>query len=159
MVGWFASLPAHTVELPDCPIAIDFLYHDPTGVMTLQQFSHDRSVPHAFQIPFAWQHGRCQVLLTSGGQLAVDTFRLADVVVKALRIMDECPPKSKKGLGGLALVGNGKTMFVVVNGPDLAPDGVGEGEEGEVEMGGSGEDGDGVAVLDPDLTSEGLMTS
>lgn len=128
--------------------------------MTLQQFSHDRSVAHAFQIPFAWQHGNCQVLLTSGGELAVDTFRLADVVVKALRIMDECPPKSKKGLGGLALVGNGKTMFVVVNGPDLAPDGVGEeGEEGEVELGGSGDEGDGVAVVDPDLTSEGWMTS
>lgn len=67
--------------------------------------------------------------MTSGADLAVDTFRLADVVVKALRIIDECPPRSKKALGGIALVGHGQTFFVAVNGPDLEPDGEGEEEE------------------------------
>lgn len=68
---------------------------------------------------------------------AVDTFRLADVIFKAERIMAECPPKSKKALGGIALVGHGESFFVAVNGPDLTPDG--EGEEGE-EGGGEGEE-------------------
>lgn len=74
------------------------------------------------------------MLLTSGSDLAVDTFRLVDVIVKATRIIEECPPKSKKSLGGLALVGNGATFFVAVNGPDLEPQGgvvLGVGGEGE----------------------------
>ncbi len=100
--------------------------------MSLQHFSRDPATK-TFQVPFAWQFGACQVLLTSGSPAAVDTFRLADVIVKALRIIDECPPKSKRGLGGLALVGHGESFFVVVNGPDLEPDGevdVGEGGRG-----------------------------
>ena len=75
------------------------------------------------------------MLLTSGAAGTVDTFRLADVIVRAERIMAECPPKSKKSLGGLALVGHGQTFYVAVNGPDLAPDGEEGGEEGEEEEG------------------------
>lgn len=93
------------------------------------------------------------MLLTSYGDLSVDTFRLADVIAKALRIIDECPPKSKKSLGGIALVGHGETFYVEVNGLDLAS--VGDGT-GFVLRG--GDDGSGVAGADPDLTSKGLMT-
>ena len=35
----------------------------------------------------------------------------------AQRILDECVPISKTSLGGLALVGNMKGLFVAVNGP------------------------------------------
>ncbi|KAF6221547.1 hypothetical protein HO133_002403 [Letharia lupina] len=147
---------AYPVDPNDCPPAIDALYHDPSGV------------------PFAWQYGSCQVLLTSGLPGALDTFRLADVIVQALRIIEECPPLSKKALGGLGLVGRGQAFFVAVNGPDLSPDGEGEGEGegdgdggGEVEGGGDvtglgfrgGSDGSGVDVVDPDWASEGLMAS
>ena len=92
--------------------------------------------------------------------MAVDTFKLADVIVKALRIMDECPPKSKKALGGLALVGHGETFFVAVNGPDLAPDGE-AGGSGDVvgSVTGAGDDGSGVGIVDPDPASEGLIVS
>lgn len=95
-----------------------------------------------FLVPHAWQFGACQVLLTSGLDTAVDTFRLVDVIVKATRIIEECPPKSKKSLGGLALVGNGATFFVAVNGPDLAPDGDG-GDVGGGVLGFGGDDGGG----------------
>lgn len=47
----------------------------------------------------------------------MDTFRLADVIAKAMRIIDQCPPGSKRALGGMALVGHGQTFFVAVNGP------------------------------------------
>ena len=36
--------------------------------------------------------------------------------MKARQIIQECPWKSKKKLGGLALVGNGMHFFVAVNG-------------------------------------------
>ena len=153
--------------------------------MALQRFSRDPALAAStFQVPFAWQYGSCQVLLTSGVAGALDTFRLADVIVQALRIIEECPPLSKKALGGLGLVGGGQTFFVAVNGPDLSPDGEGEGEGegngdgggevegngdggGEVEGGGDvtelrfrgGSDGSGVDVVDPDWASEGLMAS
>lgn len=154
--------------------------------MSLQRFSHDPAPPSRpgggadFRVPHAWRFGACEVLLTSGGAGAVDTFRLADVIVKAERIIGECPPKSKKSLGGLALVGHGQTFFVAVNGPDLAPDGGGggvgngnggvEGDVGRgrgngtglVVLGGGGGDdaSSGVAVGEPDLTTEeGLMAS
>lgn len=47
-----------------------------------------------------------------------------------MRIIEQCPPLSKKSLGGLALVGNGETFFVAINGPDLSPDVEGGGEGG-----------------------------
>lgn len=47
----------------------------------------------------------------------MDRFRLVDVIVEAKRILEECPPKSKMSLGGLALVGNMKGFFVALNGP------------------------------------------
>ncbi|KAF6237674.1 hypothetical protein HO173_003875 [Letharia columbiana] len=123
---------AYPVDSNDCPPAIDALYHDPSGVMALQRFSRDPALAAStFQVPFAWQYGSCQVLLTSGVAGALDTFRLADVIVQALRIIEECPPLSKKALGGLGLVGGGQTFFVAVNGPDLSPDGEGEGEGNE----------------------------
>lgn len=56
----------------------------------------------------------------------MDEFRLVDVIVAARRILDECVPISKSSLGGLALVGNRKGLFVALNGP--APEGVGSGE-------------------------------
>lgn len=73
------------------------------------------------------------MVLTSADDDATDTFRLADVIVKAERIIDECPPKSKKSLGGLATVGHGHSFFVAVNGPDTAPRVEGwEGDGGKV---------------------------
>lgn len=98
--------------------------------MTLQQFSRNARLPSTFRVPFAWQYGGCQVLLTSATDLSVDTFRLADVIGKATRLMDECPPRSKKALGGIALVGHGQSFFVALNGQDLSPDG-GLDERGE----------------------------
>ncbi|KAL6717659.1 hypothetical protein ACLMJK_005574 [Lecanora helva] len=62
--------------------------------------------------------GNCIIILTSGAETTTDTFRLVDVAVKAQQIIDECPWKSKKHLGGLALIGNRKHFFVAVNGPD-----------------------------------------
>lgn len=74
--------------------------------------------------------------------------------------MQECPPKSKKSLGGLALVGHGETFFVAVNGPDLAPDGVGgDGERGSGNGTGLVRGGGGVAVADLDPMTEGVMDS
>ena len=137
--------------------------------MALQRFSRDPALAAStFQVPFAWQYGSCQVLLTSGLTSALDTFRLADVIVQALRIIEECPPQSKKALGGLGLVGRGQTFFVAVNGPDLSPDGEGNGDGGgEGEGGGDvtglgfrgGSDGSGVDVVDPGWASDGLMAS
>ena len=68
--------------------------------------------------------------------------------------MAECPPKSKRSLGGLALVGHGRTFFVAVNGPDLAPDGEGGGWGGG---GGGGDEEAGVFVGGQDLRGEGLV--
>lgn len=60
----------------------------------------------------------------------MDEFRLVEVIVAAQRILEECVPISKAGLGGLMLVGNMKGFFVALNGP--APAGwVGEGGRGE----------------------------
>ena len=83
----------------------------------------------------------------------MDTFRLVDVIVKATRIIEECPPKSKRSLGGLALVGNGATFFVAVNGPDLAP-GFGGGEG--IVVGGGGDDGGDEVGVEDDV--EGNLT-
>lgn len=122
------TLNAYPVDLPSCPHALELLFHDPTGVMSLQRFSrHPSSSSPTFYVPVAWQVGGCQIVLTSGRDNAVDRFRLADVIVQARRIIEECPPGSKRALGGLALVGNGETFFVAVNGPDDGPD---LGEEG-----------------------------
>ncbi|MCJ1460261.1 hypothetical protein MMC28_010640 [Mycoblastus sanguinarius] len=112
---------AFSVDIDDCEPAIDMLFHDPTGVMEIQQFS--RKVEHgAHHVPTDWHFGRCQVLLTSGDSSAVDTFRLADVIYKARKLIDNCVAVSKTRLGGIATIGHGATFFVAVNGlgPDLA---------------------------------------
>ena len=85
--------------------------------MTPRIFSWHGKVPGSIGIPADWRDGRCQILLTSGVEEAVDEFRLVDVIVAAQRILDMCVPISKMRLGGLALVGNMKGMFVAVNGP------------------------------------------
>ncbi len=92
--------------------------------MTMQRFSR-RSLPalqSVFYVPFAWQIGSCQILLTSAGDKAVDTFRLVDVIAKAMRVIETCPPNSKTALGGITPVGNGQTFYVGINGPDNSPD-------------------------------------
>lgn len=62
------------------------------------------------------------IILTSADDSATDTFQLADVIVKARGIIAECPGQSKTHLGGIALIGHGKTFFVAVNGPYVDPD-------------------------------------
>lgn len=108
---------AFPVDPDDCQNAIDLLLHDPTGVMTPKTFSWHAREPGSFGIPADWHDGRCQILLTTGIPDAVDEFRLVDVIVVAQKILDECVPISKMSLGGLALVGNMKGLFVAVNGP------------------------------------------
>jgi len=76
--------------------------------------------------------GNCLILLTNGDDLATDTFRLVDVVLRAQAIIAECPGKSKKALGGLALIGHGRHFFVAVNGPGFDPS---VGREVQVEGG------------------------
>ncbi len=49
--------------------------------------------------------------------MAVDTFRLVDVILKAQKIIEQCPPNSKRNLGGLATIGHRNGFFVAVNGP------------------------------------------
>jgi len=78
--------------------------------------------------------GNCLILLTNGDDLATDTFRLVDVVLRAQAIIAECPGKSKKALGGLALIGHGRHFFVAVNGPGFDPS-VAVGREVMVEGG------------------------
>ncbi|KAK4695667.1 hypothetical protein P7C71_g2132, partial [Lecanoromycetidae sp. Uapishka_2] len=108
---------AFPLDPDDCDNAIELLFHDPSGVMNVQQFSHHAEAG-GFGTPADWHDGRCQVLLTSGLEGVTDKFRLVDVIVAAQRIIAECPPKSKTSLGGLSLVGNMKGFFVAVNGPE-----------------------------------------
>ncbi|CAD6586282.1 MAG: hypothetical protein ASARMPREDX12_002321 [Alectoria sarmentosa] len=108
---------AFPVDPDDCLNAIDLLLHDPTGVMTPKTYSWHARKPGSFGLPADWHDGRCQILLTTGIPDAVDEFRLVEVIVAAQRILDECVPISKTSLGGLALVGNMKGLFVAVNGP------------------------------------------
>ncbi len=83
--------------------------------------------------------GNCLILLTNGDDLATDTFRLVDVVLRAQAIIAECPGKSKKALGGLALIGHGRHFFVAVNGPGFDPSvAVGREVQVEGERGGRG---------------------
>lgn len=78
----------------------------------------------------------------------MDEFRLVEVIVMAQRILDECVPISKTSLGGLALVGNMKGLFVAVNGP--APGGERTGA-GSIMQRGSEED---IRItMDEDVTS------
>ncbi|KAL9073491.1 MAG: hypothetical protein Q9161_002912 [Pseudevernia consocians] len=114
---------AYPLDPDDCDNAIELLLHDPSGVMTPKTYSWHAREPGSFGIPADWHDGRCQILLTTGLQDAVDAFRLVEVIVAARRVLDDCVPISKTNLGGLALVGNMKGFFVAVNGP--APDGVG----------------------------------
>ena len=80
--------------------------------------------------------------------------------MKATRIIEECPPKSKKSLGGLALVGNGATFFVAVNGPDLSPDGEGGvGREGGLSVGGDDVEAGGDDDVEADSTRGGGLTA
>lgn len=66
--------------------------------------------------------GGCVVILTSANETMTDRFQLADVIVKAREIIAICPGQSKTHLGGIALIGHGKTFFVAVNGPHDDPD-------------------------------------
>lgn len=116
--------------------------------MTLKTFSWHAREPGSFGIPADWHDGRCQILLTTGIPDAVDEFRLVEVIVVARRILDECVPVSKTSLGGLALVGNMKGLFVAVNGP--RPEGMGGGIGRIVQRG--IEEGKSVA-MDEDETS------
>lgn len=92
--------------------------HDPSGVMTSRTFSWHARVAGSFGIPASWVEGRCQILLTAGNPRAVDEFALVEVAVAARRVLDGCVPVSKTSLGGLALVGHMKGLFVAVNGPE-----------------------------------------
>jgi len=65
--------------------------------------------------------GGCVIILNSANDTATDTFQLVDVIIKARGIIAECPGKSKTHLGGLALIGHGKSFFVAVNGPYIDP--------------------------------------
>lgn len=113
---------SYPVDTADCEFVIEAIYHDPAGVMTMTQFSHNPTHSGTYQIPAHWGIGQCLILLTSADETAVDTFRLADVIVKAQKIIDQCPPNSKKHLGGLATIGHRASFFVAVNGPiDDAP--------------------------------------
>ena len=93
--------------------------------MTEHTYSWHARAPHSFGVPAKWAVGQCVILLTTGRMDAVDEFRLVDVAVGARKVLDECVAVSKAGLGGLALVGNGKGYFVAVNGP--GPEAVGRG--------------------------------
>lgn len=106
--------------------------HDPSGIMSTHTYSWHAEIPGSFGIPAEWRDYQCQITLTAGLPDAVDTFRLVDVAVVARKIMDECVPMSKIGLGGLGLVGHRQGLFVAVNGP-APPGGVGMVEERNVE--------------------------
>jgi len=108
---------SYPVDTPDCEFAIDAIFHDPAGVMEMTQFSHNPMHLGTYKIPAYWAVGRCLILLSSANETAVDTFRLADVILKAQKIIDQCPPNSKKSLGGIATIGHRASFFVVVNGP------------------------------------------
>jgi hypothetical protein len=79
---------AYPLDPDDCEHAIEILFHDPSGVMTKQNFSY-HSEAGGFGTPADWHDGRCQILLTSGLQHAVDEFRLVDVIVAAQAIIKE----------------------------------------------------------------------
>lgn len=98
--------------------------------MTKHTYSWHEHVPGTFGVPADWHDLGCQILLTTGLLDAVDTFSLVEVAVVAQRVMDECVPISKTGLGGLGLIGNRQGFFVAVNGP-APPSGVGRVKGGE----------------------------
>ena len=160
---------AYPINVDDCPSAIELIYHDPTGVMALQQFTRNpRLAEITFHVPHAWQVGSCQVLLTSGNELAIDSFRLVDVIAKAMRVIEVCPPMSKKSLGGIVLVGHGASFFVAVNGPDESY--LNRDRDGDVRVGGTkngtrlvmlggADNSSGVNIVHPDLTKEGSTAS
>lgn len=87
--------------------------------MDPRTFSWHARVAGSFGIPANWVVPGCEIALTSGLVGAVDRFGLVEVVVVAQRILDECVSGSKYALGGLGLVGNGRGLFVTVNGPGL----------------------------------------
>lgn len=111
-----ATPRCYPVNTPDCELVIEAIYHDPAGVMEMTQFSHNPAHTGTYRTPAHWAVGNCLILLTSANETAVDTFRLADVIVKAQKIIDQCPPNSKKSLGGLATIGHRASFFVAVNG-------------------------------------------
>jgi len=108
---------SYPIDVSDCEFAIDAIFHDPVGVMEMTQFSHNPTHVGIYKIPAHWAVGRCLVLLTSADEMAVDTFRLVDVILKAQKIIEQCPPNSKRNLGGLATIGHRNGFFVAVNGP------------------------------------------
>ena len=84
--------------------------------MNVQTYSWHGKEPGSFGIPADWHDGHCQILLTAGIEGAVDEFRLVEVIIAAQRVLAECVPFSKTVLGGLALVGNMRGLFIAVNG-------------------------------------------
>lgn len=100
--------------------------------MIPRTYSWHERVPGSFGIPANWVVVGCEIALTSGLAGAVDRFALVEVVVVAQRILDECVVGRKYALGGLGLVGNGRGLFVVVNGPGLHGGRGVEGAGGEV---------------------------
>ena len=107
----------YPIDVADCQYVIDGIFHDPAGVMQLRQFSNNRSLAGIYFVPADWDVGRCTIILRAARENAVDTFRLADVILKAQKIIDQCPPNSKRSLGGIATIGHRAGFYVAVNGP------------------------------------------
>ena len=104
------------VNIEHCNAIIDIILHDPSGALTLQNFSHNQYIPGTYAIPKIWEWGQCFIILTSEQDNAVGEFRLVDVIIRAQDIIAKCPPNSKAHLGGVAVLGV-QTFFVGVDGP------------------------------------------
>ena len=106
----------HSVDVSDCKDVIEDMLHDQSGVMNLQEFSHNSQIPYIYTVPKVWEWNRCSIILNSGNEDEVREFRLVDAIVRAQDVLARCPPNSKHSLGGVAVLGIGK-FFVAVDGP------------------------------------------
>ena len=69
-----------------------------------------------------WQYGRCMVSLRNNDETQVDTFRLLDVVVTAIRISGKCVvDRWELKQGGTARVGALEHLFYIYLGPPEDP--------------------------------------
>ncbi|KAL9017084.1 MAG: hypothetical protein Q9185_005595 [Variospora sp. 1 TL-2023] len=120
-INCYIQPPIPTKRLPTAAIAdcYDALQHLLFGdkAMAPMHFSPD---PHrGFEVPYAWGHASCQIIINNLYPGAEDTFQLVLLAHMAAEVMESCIVESPANLGGDVRLGQDMKFEVVVAGTGL----------------------------------------
>ncbi|KAL8912528.1 MAG: hypothetical protein Q9171_002469 [Xanthocarpia ochracea] len=100
-------------RIHDCYVALQFLLR---GDKTMAPIVFTEDERRGFQVPFAWGHNACQVIINNLTPTSEATFSFALIAHLAAEITEACVLDSPASLGGDVKVGDGGLFEVIVAG-------------------------------------------